>query len=182
MATRRIKSTINNKYVQPLKLGTGRKLVLTPCVDYNSVLFTYKHRASHPRDYVLNVWAKFAQIDFDGIHIRAYVEKENDILQSANYSFSVYTVATDSNWQETFVVSKVGLPLADGSFKCHVLSSQFPSTVDLDGELTLAIMVTCNRQNKKYRKKIYVNHLGVYDSIVRLRNDVEFLDLTKLDE
>jgi hypothetical protein len=182
MATRRIKSTVNNKYVQPLKLKTGRKLVITPNADYNSILFTYKHRATTPRDYSLVTWAKFAQDDFDGIHIKAYIEKDSIVMQGANYQFSVYLVSPTNNWAETFVITKPGSFLPDGSSTCYVLQSEFPSSVDLDGELTLAVVVTCKRQGRNYRKKIYVNHLGVYDSIVRLRNDVEYLDITKLDE
>jgi hypothetical protein len=182
MATRRIKSTVNNKYVQPLKLKTGRKLVITPNSDYNSIVFTTKHRATTPRDYILNLWAKFAQVDFDGIHIKSYLDKDSDIMQAANYTFSVYLISTTDNWAETFVITKPGSSIGDGSVKCHVTAADFPSTVDLDGELTLAIVANCTRQGRKYRKKIYVNHLGVYDSIVRLRNDVEYLDITKLDE
>lgn len=182
MATRRIKVTTNNKYTQTLKLKTGRKLVLTPNNDYNSVLFTSRHRATSPKEYQVNLWAKFAQDDFDGIHIRAFIEKDSEIFQSANYTFDVYTVSRDSNWAETFVITKPGVILADGSYKCQVVTSEFPSTVDIDGELTLAIKVNCSRIGRKYTKKIFINHLGVYDSIVRLKQDVEFLDITKLDE
>lgn len=182
MASRRIKATLNNKYTQPLKLRMGRKLVLTLNCDYNSVLFTQAHRVSPTNDYQLRVLAKFAQDNFDGIHIKSYIEKDTEIMQSANHTFDIYTVATDSNWAETFVVSKAGTILPDGSFKCSVTASDFPPSISIDGELTLAIRTRCSRQNSKFAKKIYVNHLGIYDSVVRLRQDVEFLDITKLDE
>lgn len=182
MAARRIKLTTNNKYTQTLKLRTGRKLVITPNNDYNSIMFTTQHRAVSPKEYQLNLWAKFAQDSFDGIHIKSFIEKDSEVFQSTNYTFDIYTVDKDSNWAETLVATKSGVPLGDGSFKCHVTSSEFPSTVDLDGEITLAIRSTCFRMGRKYTKKIFINHMGVYDSIVRLRQDIEFLDITKLDE
>jgi hypothetical protein len=182
MATRRIKATINNQYVQPLKLRTGRSLVLSPSSSYNCVLFTQSHRASSPRDYQLNVWAKFAQNNFDGMHVLSYLEKGGDIVQSANYTFKIYSISTDSNWSETLVATKTGVVLPDGSFKCEVTAAEFPSGMVLDGDLTFAVEATCNRVKNKYTKKIYVNHLGVYDSIVRLRKKVDFLTITKLDE
>jgi len=37
------------------------------------------------------------------------------------------------------------------------------------------------RWGRTYKNKIYINHLGVYDSIVRLKNDIEFLDISKQD-
>ena len=183
MATRRIKFTINNKYVQPLKLRAGRKLVICPNSDYNSILYTSKHRAAHPtRDYTFNLWAKFAQDNFDGFHIKSYLEKDSNITPSVNYIFKVYTISTDSNWAETLVSTKAGSALPDGSFKCHITPADLPSTLDLDGEITIAIQATCSRWGKTFSKKIYVNHLGIYDSVTRLKQEIEYLDLTKLDE
>jgi hypothetical protein len=182
MATRRIKMLTNNHYVQPFKLRTGRNIVLTPGSSYNSVLFTQSHMATTPKDYQLNLWAKFAQNNFDGIHVLSYLEKTGDIVQSTNYTFKIYSISTDSNWAETLVATKPGVALPDGSFKCEVTAAEFPSPIVLDGDLTFAVEVTCNRVRNKYIKKIYVNHLGVYDSIVRLRKKVDFLTITKLDE
>ena len=52
----------------------------------------------------------------------------------------------------------------------------------MDGDTTLMIEGVAIRSGVTYRDRIYVNHLGVYDSIIRLRNAVDFLDITKLDE
>jgi hypothetical protein len=180
MSTRRIKSTINNKYVQPLKLCVGRKLIITPNVDYNSILFTKKHKAKTKSDYNQMLWAKFETQNFDGIQLITYLEKDSEILAIGSCVFQVYSVSTDSNWSETLITT------VNGTFNGNRLVASIPQSslnpLELDGEITLAIKCTITRQDKTFTKKIYVNHLGVYDSIFRLRQDVEFLDITKVDE
>jgi hypothetical protein len=178
MATRRIKTTINNSYVQPLKLRTGRNLVVTLNVDYNSVLFTKARKAPVKRDYTLLLAAKFDTIDFDGIHLVAELSRGPQALQIGSGTFDIYSISLDGTWSETFL-STVSGSVVDSRITAVVPQSALP---ELDGEVTLCIKCSINRQSDTYTKKIYVNHLGTYDSIVRLRQDVEFLDITKVDE
>jgi hypothetical protein len=178
MATRRIKPTINNSYVQPLKLRTGRKVVLSPSSDYNSILFTKARKSPVKSDYTVNVAAKFDTQNFDGINLMAELERDNQALQIGYGTFEVYSVSLDGNWTET-LLSTVSGSLIGTKLVASLNASSLP---ELDGEVTLAIKCTINRQIDAYTKKIYVNHLGTYDSIVRLRQDVEFLDITKVDE
>jgi hypothetical protein len=44
------------------------------------------------------------------------------------------------------------------------------------------IQATIVRLGITYRDRIYVNHLGIFDNVTRLRGDVEFLEVTKKDE
>jgi hypothetical protein len=178
MATRRIKSTINNSYVQPLKLRTGRKLVVALNVDYNSMLFTKARKAPIKRDYSLLLAAKFDTVDFDGIHIVAELSRESQALQIGSGTFDIYHISLDGTWTETF------LSTVSGSVEGSRVTAAVPQSAlpELDGEVTLAVKCSVRRQSDTYTNKIYVNHLGTYDSIVRLRQDVEFLDITKVDE
>lgn len=94
--------------------------------------------------------------------------------------FSVYLVSTDTTWTETLITDVVGT--LDGTRLTAELPQSLLGVIELDGEFTLAVKCTITRQGTNYTKKIYLNHLGVYESIFRLRQKVAFLDITKKDE
>lgn len=180
MATRRIKPTINCPYIQPLKLGTDRKLVVAPSAVYNSILFTKKHKSGSDKEIKILQWAKFDANNFDGIFVFASLLKNSKNISGANCNFSIYSVALDGTWAETFVVSKSGT-LSGDKYIAHITQSDL-DPLELDGERTFAIEVSISRLGKTYTNKIYINHLGIYENVLRLRQDVEFLDITKVDE
>jgi len=181
MASRRVKGTNNNTYTQSLKIGICKPLILTSGVDYNSLLFTKKHKACPPNEVDITLWAKFASDTFDGIHLIAFLEKDNFLLTPGSCTFNIYRVNTDSSWTETFLYSTTG-SLSGKKMIASATQANLGATADLDGELTLAVEALISRAGKSFKRKVYVNHLGVYDSIFRLRQDVEFLDITKVDE
>jgi len=182
MATRRIRATINNKYAQPLKLKTGRRLVITPNVNYNSILFTKKHKAIDDRCLKAKVWAKFDGQNFDGIHMVAALYGDNEtLLTSASCVFNVYYVNADQNWGKTLVYTG-NATLHGGLWVLPATQANLGLSTELDGERTLMIEATITRLGKEYKSSVYVNHLGIYDSFFRLKNEVEFLFVTKKDE
>ncbi len=181
MATRRVKSTTNNKYTQPLKLRMGRKLLLTPGCDYNSILFTQKHRANDAANQKVNLWAKFNTDTFDGIQMVAWLEnKDHEIVSSGSCQFKVYYLDASNNWNQTLIFTGAGT-LSNNKWIAAPTQNILGSNNELDGERTLLIEATLTKWGQTYTNKIYVNHLGIYDSIVRLRNDIEFLDISKAD-
>lgn len=127
-----------------------------------------------------NLWVKFDSDTFDGIHILGYLSKNEKHIPAANCSFSISSVSNDGTWAETPIITVFGT-LSGNVFKAIVPQSSL-NPVELDGEVTLSISMSLESVGVKYNKKIYVNHLGVYDSIFRLRQDVEFLDISKVDE
>jgi hypothetical protein len=182
MATRRIRATVNNKYTQPLKLKTGRKLVVTPAADYNSIVFTKKHKAFDAKTIKAKVWAKFNGINFDGIHMVAGLYAENERrLNSASCSFNVYYVDANQNWNQTLVYTG-SASLVGSRWVLPATQANLGSLTELDGERTLMIEATITRLGKEYKSAVYVNHLGIFDSLFRLKEEVEFLSITKKDE
>ena len=184
MATRRIRATINNTYVQPLKLATGRKLVLTPSAHYNSVLFTKKHKSGTLTSVLTKVklWAKFDGINFDGIHLVAYLSKDDIApITSGSCIFRVYYVTDTSTWTDTLIHTVSGT-LINGKWVAAPTQIDLGAANELDGERTLRIEAEIVRLGKVYRASVYVNHLGMFDSLFRLKQEVEFLDITKQDE
>jgi hypothetical protein len=181
MATRRIRSTVNNSYVQPLKLRIGRKIVITPSASYNSILFTQKHRAHSSLLSNVRIWAKFNASAFDGIQMIAWLEdKDKEVTSTASCEFKVYYIDTN-NWNQTLIFTGSGT--ASGTrWVASPNQAALGLNNDLDGERTLMIEASLTRWGDTYKNTVYVNHLGIYDSFIRLKNDVEFLDITKLDE
>lgn len=181
MASRRIKSTVNNNYTQPLKLRMGRKLVLTPNCSYNSVLYTVKHRGFQKSDEKINSWAKFNTNTFDGIQLIAWLENtESNITPSANCVFKIYYVDVNNNWSQSLIHTVNGT-LNGNQWTAAPTQADLGLSNELDGERTLMIEVSLTKWNRVFNKRFYVNHLGVYDSIVRLRQEVDFLNITKKD-
>jgi hypothetical protein len=182
MASRRIKSTINSKYCQPLKLRTGRKLVITMSADYNSILFTKKHRAFNPDSQKVKLWAKFNTQTFDGIQIVATLQdKSEQTLASSSCVFKIYFLDITNNWNQTLVHTVNGT-LVNKRWIAAPTQANLGLSNELDGERTIMVEATITRLGQSFVSKIYLNHLGIYDSFFRLKEEVEFLAVTKKDE
>jgi len=179
MAARRIKATINSSYVQPLKLQMGN-IVLSMNNHYNSILT--RQSQSKP-SYELDLWTKFAANTFDGIQIQArLLRNKEEIVEAKEVIFSIYSISTDNLWTKTLLYTSPGSQQSDGTFTLLATGTNLGPSVDLDGEITLFIEARSQRLKKQYYCSKYFNHLGCYDSIVRLRQETEFLFVTKKDE
>lgn len=177
MASRRVKATINSSYVQPLKVCTKNPLLLNPNSSYNSIVFTKKHKSCNlNKNEEILLWAKFNSNTFDGIFLNCTLFKNNKTKQISNVMFKISSVDIAGTWLETQLLQSNSL---NGKL---VVTANDLLPIELDGEITLAVEASFSIRSKKYSKKIYVNHLGIYENIFRLRQDVEFLDITKEDE
>lgn len=132
--------------------------------------------------FVQNLWAKFATDNFEGIDCLYTLEKSDKILSTSDITFTIYSVDSSQSWQKTPLSSKLGTRLVDGTMVCRFTPSEIGSLIDVDGELTFAISIYTSRLKRNFNKLIYVNHLGVYDSIIRLKNKINYLEISKLDE
>lgn len=180
MATRRVRSILNDEDVQVLKLGAPNNLVQNLGEEDHQILFSL---ARKPPIYSAHAWAKFDSIDFNGLHLMGYIIKnDKDIIHAANCTFRIYEIATANTWAETLLYTAPGVQQVDGRFLLDVTQANLGITDWIDGERTFAVEIELSRFKKKFKKKVYVNHLGVYDSIIRLRQEVDYLFLTKLDE
>lgn len=130
---------------------------------------------------VVKLAAKFNEDTLSNIQVVGYLYDSIGaaVLNSANCVFNIYKIGAP-DWTETFITSLPGSQLANNYFYINPDVSTFP-TINFDGEESIMIEASMVRLGVTYRDRIYVNHLGVYDSIVRLRNDVDFLDITKKD-
>jgi hypothetical protein len=130
----------------------------------------------------LKLAAEFDTGDFDSIRLAAYLYNLDfgSVDNAGSCVFRVFKVTTP-NWTEELLTTVTGTPTINNYFFADVNLSAL-SSAELDGDSTLMIEVVLTRLSRTFRDRIYVNHLGSYDSILRLRSDVRFLDLNKLDE
>lgn len=133
----------------------------------------------------LKTWAQLDTNTLDKIRLVGYLynNANGTIDNAASCQFKIYNVKdiTTPKWDDQLLTTVNGVLQSNNYYFTDVLISSLIGT-NLDGDTTLMIETTMVRSGTTFRDRVYVNHLGVYDSIVRLRADVEFLDLTKLDE
>jgi len=130
---------------------------------------------------ILKLTAKFNEQSFDNIQIIGYLyDTFNASVASAGTGmFKIYRVQAP-DWTEVLISTVSGTQLANNYFYNNVLLSSLAPT-DFDGGESIMIEGSLTRLGVTYRDRVYLNHLGVYDNITRLRADVEFLDISKKD-
>lgn len=163
----------------PLKTSiTG--VVLSFCGQYNSLLLTKRHKSRLKSDYQVNLHGKFDVDNFDGVYLVSSLSVDGKDLSIGSVEFKVYLVSTDNSWSETLIDT------LSGSISNNKATAFLPSAsidpIYLDGSLTISVEAVITRQSDVFKKKVFLNHLGIYESFFRLKQDVDFLDITKKDE
>lgn len=134
---------------------------------------------------VIKVAAQLDTNTLDKIRIIGYLYNttHGSIDSVASVVFNVYKVTdiVSPKWNDELLTTVTGINQSNNYFFKDINISSL-SGVNLDGDTTLMIEAVATRLGSVYRDRVYVNHLGVYESIVKLRNDVQFLDITKQDE
>lgn len=165
---------------QNLRVNVSKKYIENSSEDWQ-MLFSTKANLNGATRF-LKIAAELDTNTLENLRFTAYLY--NPVTKTADpatdCTFRVYLV-NQPGWTESLLSTFAGSPQSNQYFYADILNSSIPSA-SIDGDSTLMIEAELNRLGKIYTDRIYVNHLGVYDSIVRLRNDVEFLDITKLDE
>jgi hypothetical protein len=167
------------KYVIPIAQNSGRIVSLSSYYQTN----LQKRTPNYPNDNIeVFVYAKFNTQTFDGIQMIAWLENDkNQTISSGSCQFKVYYLDTANNWNQTLIFTGMGSASGMKWIAAPDQTALGGSLNQLDGERTLLIEATLVKFGESYTNRIYVNHLGVYDSVVRLRNDIEFLDISKAD-
>lgn len=132
---------------------------------------------------VLKIAAQLDTETLSDIKFIAYLYNPvtGNVDKAASCVFNVYRVLPTAGWFDNLITTFSGVIQSNSYFFAEkTITDLSPS--DLDGDNSIMIEVVATRLSNTYRDRVYINHLGIYDSVVRLRNEVEFLDLTKQDE
>lgn len=133
---------------------------------------------------ILKLAAQLDTTTLDKIRIVGYLYNPvtGNVDSSASVMFNVYYVndITNPKWQDNLIATLTGTLQSNSYFFSEIDISALIGA-SMDGDTTLMIEGTATRLGITYRDRLYANHLGVYESIVRLRQDVDFLNITKKD-
>lgn len=173
---KRIRHLDQCDYIVPIGQRIGQ--VLTLSNQSNVMLERTWHQGSLLQKEVM-LHAKFNSSAMEGIQFFAELRRGDNVLQS-NLDHFVLSSVNTANWSETFVANII--PNSVNGVHTGVIDQATLLTNELSGKQVYAISVELSRKRLKFRKKIYVNHLGCFDSIVRLRHSVEHLEIEKVDE
>lgn len=133
-------------------------------------------------EYILKVSARFDDNTFDNIKFVAYLydTKNASIGSLASCEFKIYKVVLP-DWSETLEYTFSGSELSNSYYYVNPSLASM-SNIDFSGGDTIMVEATVIRSGTTYRDRIYFNHLGIYDSLLRVKRDVDFLFVTKKDE
>lgn len=130
----------------------------------------------------IKISVRFDDNTFNNIKVIAYLyDKQNSSIgNAATCEFKIYKINLP-DWTETLETTLNGTQLSNNYFYINPTTVSM-SNINFDGGDTIMVEATILRLGVVYRDRLYANHLGIYDNVFRLRQDVEFLDVTKLDE
>jgi hypothetical protein len=181
MASRRVMMLTNNQYVQPLKVSFTNKKVITPNAAYNSIVTKSSFEKPTNKDFKVKAWMRFNSDTFDGVQMVGSLFRGKSNKTIVSCIFKIYSVDVDNTWAETLLVTATGSDVGDNKFSASTSELSLAPTA-LTGELTYKMEVEITRLGKTYTDVFYFNHIGIYDTTVRLRKRIDFLAITKLDE
>ena len=126
----------------------------------------------------VNIHARFNTSTMNGIEIEASLFK-NKVITSSIVSTKLY-VLSDSGFTKTFITDVTMSETSTGIFTGTVNQATLALN-ELSGRETYFVECKFTRVRKKYSNGVYFNHLGCFDSLIRLRHSVEYLESAKVD-
>jgi hypothetical protein len=164
------------KYINKIKYNEC--FIDTLSGNYNLNLFNLNQIKEE--QIVTELFAKFNSETMNGFDVLAYLIKGNKKIEAIPEYLKIYRV-NDGDWDEVLIGS-VNLTESNGYLFYAFVSTTFLGSNELSGAETYSAEVSFSLHGKLYRRKTYFNHLGCFDNIWRIRNQIDFIKVTKLDE
>jgi len=160
-------------------IGQKTNQIITLSNQSNVLLERTWHR-SNRLPYEVFIHAKFNTSAMNGMQIMAELKRGETRLQSSIVNFVLSSV-NESGWTETFIANVAATNSGDGLFTGYINQATLGLN-ELSGREVYSVYVEVIRKRLKLKKKIFINHLGCYDSLIRLRQNIEHLEIEKVDE
>lgn len=180
--TRKLVAQDDNQDNQWLKVDHDSRYIVNASSDWQFLFGPNSELSTSGQ--VLKLAAQLDTTTLDKIRLIGYLynPKNGSVDSSSGVVFSIYSVndITNPKWNDQFITTLVGTVQNNSYYFSEINISALTGT-SLDGDTTLMIEGVATRLGVTYRDRIYVNHLGVYESVIRLRQDVDFLNITKKD-
>lgn len=162
-------------YIVPIGQKTSQPLVQSHC----NILLERTWHSQSAEQFALNLHVKFNADSMNGVQIKAQLVKGLRPYAMTIVSAKLFRVS-EASWIETLVASPTltaGLGFFSGTIDQSTLSAN-----ELSGMECYALEVVSVRKRKTFKKKVYFNHLGCFDSIWRIQQELQYSHATKLDE
>lgn len=177
--TRKLLAQDTNEENQWLKVDSNKRYLVN---DTNDWQFLFGPNSSFTTStQLLKIAAEFDYQDLDGVRFIAYLYNPTSgtVSNTATVEFNVYLVSAPE-WTETLIASFTGTQIFNSYFYYDATTTEL-LPFDLYGGDTMMVEVVATRLTETYRDRIYINHLGIYKNVFQLRQDVDFLSITKQD-
>lgn len=171
---RRVRYLNNTGDVVLLKQRTNQLIIQNQ--DYVILERTW-HRSTR-LDFELDIHVKFNADLMNGIQIRAKLLKGGRLSSMSIVSASLFRV-DEASWAETLVASPT--LIEDLGFFVGTVDQATLLTNELSGMEVYALEIVALRHRRTFKKKVYFNHLGCFDSINILRQITDELRTIKGD-
>lgn len=170
---RRVRYLQITDYIVPIANGGSQILTLSNC--YNVTLERTWH---YPQSLQLKIHAKYNSNLMNGINILAKVD-DGILTKSAHITECTLYRVSDADYSETLIGV---IPLTQSStniFTANVNQTTLTSSNELSGKETYSITCKALRRRSVYKQKVWFNHIGCFDNINQLRNETNYLLVSK---
>ena len=172
----KIRVQTHDEDAQMLKMGVNSQFILQDDQDDAQLIF----KLGDPVSYNVIIGGEYDTSDFNGIRLTAYMMQNlSTVLTATSCTFSIYKV-NQPGWTESLLYSTSGTVQGNNYFFADITDSNL--TVTPDGDPTFLVEASIVRQGTTYKNRVYLNQLGIYGSLFKVKQDVEFLAITKKDE
>lgn len=126
----------------------------------------------------LKIHAKQDHVDFDKIEITSFLESDLALKSSGDTTFLIESIAPQG-WQglNSFSINSIG-----SKVEHTVILNVSDLPISWDGENTIKITATTSRFGKTKKAVHYFNFIGIYESYLRNKSKIGFLQVTKRDD
>lgn len=177
--TRKLIAQDTNEENQWLKVDSAQRYIVNDSNDWQFLFGPNSEPTTSNQ--VIKISAEFNKETFDTIRFAGYLYNpvSGSVDNAASVTFNVYLVTTP-DWTETFISSVSGTQSYNNYYYASVNTSSL-APIDFYGGDTIMIEAVAVRLGRTYRDRIYVNHLGIFDNAFRLKQSIDFLDISKQD-
>lgn len=172
---RRVRHLNHCDYIINLRRKNSQLVALSNC---NTVLKRSWHKTDD--DFRLNIHAKFNASAMNGIQICGELLNHGSRTSSLITEFKLYSVNIAS-WVETFIANVSATEDSNGFFTGYISQATLGAN-EVSGMEVYKVSCVASRVRNRFTGFSYFNHLGCFDSINRLRQYADQLNILKVDE
>lgn len=171
---RRVRHLQYCDYIVSVKQKAGRGICLSDSIMLERTW--HERRRKIPRTII---HARFNANTMNGLQLLAYLSKDNHPLQSVIAGGDLYRVNLD-DWSTTLIMPLTFSTAANGQHTALVTQAQLGAN-ELTGMECYMVEARLLRVRRHYGARVWLNHLGCFDSINELRRTNERLEILKVD-